>query len=256
MTDRSQQGPRLAAGPWWLLYSGPIRPTEPHAHGAAKLVVHSGGHCVAVGGTASPGPIVVIPPDVLHCVTDHRDHVLVVHVSPESYAGGQLARDAVDTGDSLDRADPVAHIVGDLRMSNWSQADEVIRRVLEHLDGIDDWHHRPWRRHRAIDEGLLGLPDDIAVDDIDLARLADQIGLPAARISDTLTGDLGGSLSGYVRWLRLITAIESLAHGTDLRSAAEAAHYPTADALTRAATTMFGLEPTRLVQLGTWLAAP
>lgn len=256
MTDMSRPGSRLAAGPWWLLYSGPIGPTEPHAHRAAQLVVHGGGPCVSVRGEASRGPIVVIPPDALHWVHDHRDHALVLLVSPDSVVGEQLARDDVGSADSFDGLHPVARILGALRMSNWSQADEAVRRTLEHLDGIEDSHSRSLWRHRAFDEGLLDLPDGVAVDDVDVARLADRVGLAPARVSDSLTGGLGIPLGDYVRWLRLVMAIELIAEGIDVQSAAEATQYPGVDDLSRASKAMFALDPTRLVQLGTWLAAP
>lgn len=256
MIDGPQPGCRVAAGPWWLLFSGPIGPSEAHSHHAAQLVVHGGVPCVAVDSELRRGPIVVVPSDVPHAVLDHRDHALVLFVSPDSVVGRRLAAGGIDRGGSLDGAHPVAQLLGALRLSNWSQADEAVRRTLEHLDVADVERGSTWRHHRSLDEALLELPDDIDVDDVDSTRLGDDIGLPAGRITETLSHGLGIPLDGYVRWLRIVTAIESLVDGDDLRAAAAAARFPGAHDLSQACTSMFGLDPTALAQSGNWLSAP
>lgn len=251
-----QESSRLAAGPWWLLYSGPIGPSEPHAHRASQLVVHGGGPYVSVDGDVRLGPIVIIPGDALHRVHDRRDHVLVLFVAPESVVGRQLARDQAGSGASLSGVHPVAAILGGLRMSNWSQADEAVRRTLEHVGGIDVGHSLAWSRHRALDKRLLDLPDGVAVDDVDLMRLSAQVGLPASRIADILTEGPGIPLGGYVRWLRIVTALERIAEGTDVGSAALAARFSGVDDLERASTSTFGLDPAAIAQMGDLLLAP
>lgn len=256
MIDGPPPGSRLAAGPWWLLYSGPIGPTEGHSHRAAQLVVHGGAPCVTADRGVRDGPIVVVPADASHAILDHRDRALVLLVSPDSVVGRQLAVGGVGNGCSLDGTQPVAHLLGALRMSNWSQADEAVRRILEHLDVANAEQRLPWWRHRSLDEALLRLHDGVAVDDVDVTRLADDVGLPAARIKETFTRDLGIPLGGYVRWLRVVTAIESLTGGADLQSAATAAQFPGADDFSRACTATFGIDPAALAQLGKWLPSP
>lgn len=202
------------------------------------------------------GPIVVVPPDASHEVVDHRDRALVLLVSPESVVGRQLAADGIGNGRSMVGVQPVAQILGALRMSNWSRADEAVRRTLEHL-GVGSIERRlPWWRQRSLDDALLGLPDGVALDDVDVSRLADDVGLPAALIAEKLKRGFGVPLGCYVRWLRIITAIESLVDGADLDAAAAAARFQGADELSRASTSMFGLEPVALAQLGNWLPAP
>jgi hypothetical protein len=247
---------RLAAGPWWLLVNGPIEPSVRHSHRAAQIVVHGGAPCVAVGRGVRPGPIVVVPPDVPHAVVDHRGRALVLYVSPVSLAGRQLAAGRFVDGGSLDPVDPVTDLLGALRMTNWSHADEAARRTLEHLEVAEAEQWREWRRHRALDEALLGFPDDIALESIDVARLADDVGLSVVRITETLTGGLGVPLGGYVSWLRIVTAIEALVDGAELESAAAVARFPSVGELVRACTSMFGHDLAARAQSGNWLSAP
>jgi AraC-like DNA-binding protein len=211
---------------------------------------------VTVDRGVRDGPIVVIPTDAPHEVVDHRDHALVLLVSPESIVGRQLAVDAIGNGRSLDGVQPVAQILGALRMSNWSRADEAVRRTLEHLGVASVEHWPPWWRQRSLDDALLGFADGVALDDVDVSRLADDVGLPVALIAEKLIRGFGVPLGGYVRWLRIVTAIESLVDGADLDEAAAAARFQGADELSRASTSMFGLEPVALAQLGNWLPAP
>ena len=77
---------QLAFGPWWFLYSGPIGPTDMHAHHAFQIVVHAGGPCVADNHHALAGPAVVIRPDEAHAFTDWSEHALVAFIDPESRA--------------------------------------------------------------------------------------------------------------------------------------------------------------------------
>lgn len=256
MPDGHLAGSRLAAGPWWLLLSGPIGPSELHSHHAAQIVVHGGLPCVTIDRDVRRGPIVVVEPDVPHAIVDHRDHGLVLFVSPESVVGRQLALGGVGNGHSLDGAHPVTQLLGALRMTNWSHADEAVRRTLERIEVASAGQWQPSRRHRALDEALLGLPDGIDLEEIDVARLAEDVGLSAGRVAETLTHGLGIPLDGYVRWLRIVTAIEALVDGADLRSAALAARFPGADDLSLASASMIGLDPTALAQSGSWLSAP
>lgn len=256
MTDDSGMGGRLAAGPWWLLYSGSIEPNGEHAHRAAQVVVHGGVPCVSVDGRVRNGPIVVVPPGSAHAVRDHRDHALVLVLSPGSVVGEILADHHDVPEGSLDGAHPVARILGSLRMSNWSHADEAVRRILEQFDGVPPADPLGWWHPRALDDALLGLPDGVVPGDVDFERLADDAGLPTARVASALTDRLGIALGSYVHWLRLVRAIAALADGADLQSAATAARFARAADLSSAVRSMFGMEPTELVRLGRWLVAP
>lgn len=87
------------------------------------------------------------------------------------------------------------------------------------------------------------MPDGFDPDEIDLARLADDVGRSPSRAAETLHHGLGIPLDGYASWVRLVTAIESLVDGAGLPTAPAAARLPEVDDLAEAGTSIFGFDP-------------
>lgn len=243
----------LAFGPWWLLYSGPIGQTDQHAHHAFQIVVHNGGPCVADHHQRElPGPVVVIDPDQDHAFIDRRDHALIAFVNPESNAGAALRdREVVRTEATDGRL--VSSIVDTLRPENWSRAEEMIRRILAAV--CDSSIDRPlsWWRHPSVDAALLRLPALIEEGAIDVAQLANEIGLSVSRLTHIFTEEIGVPIRSYARWMRLVNAIEHLANGRTITAAAHGAGFADAPHFNRTFRAMFGLSPSDAVGLGTWL---
>lgn len=252
-TSQSCWSGRLAVGPWWLLYSGPIRPSEPHSHHAVQVVVHGGGRCVAVGQEPREGPIVVIRPDEIHTTLGQRDHALRLFIAPESYVGRQLVQGGWSSPKSLAQTHPVAQILGSLRTANWSQAEEAVRRIMDQLGVSDQRETMRWWRHPALDEALLRRPDCAAGAAIDIVELADEVGLSPVRLAEALPIELGLPIEPYVRWLRLVRATEVLAQGADITEASRAAHFSDGVEFSRTFRSMFGLSPEELLRLGAWV---
>ena len=243
----------LAFGPWWLLYSGPIGATEQHAHHAFQFVVHAGPPCVVDGERrALPGPVVVLEPDSPHAFVDHRDHVLIVFVDPESNAGRRLTTHravATENGETH----PVLRIVGALRPENWSRAEETVRRVLDAVSDSPIEQSMSWWRHPAVDAALLRLPSLVDEGAIDVAALADEVGISVSRLTHVFSEEIGVPIRSYARWLRLVSAIEHLASGRSITEAAHDAGFADAAHFTRTFRAMFGLSPSEAIGLGTWL---
>ena len=252
MNPPSQWWGRLAAGPWWLLYSGPLEPHDAHRHHAIQVVVHGGVPCVTAGDAVRAGPIVVVPARETHTIQGHRDHAIVLFISPEAHVGPRLRqRDPTPTG-GIERRHPVAQILGSLRTANWSQADEAVRRILDRLDVPGECGTVRWWRQPGLDDALLRLPDDVDLHGVDLTQLAEQAGLPVDRLATALEQEIGQPIGSYVRWLRLIRATELFLTGNDLDDAANVACFDGRTAFTDACTSMFGLTPRQLSRLGTW----
>lgn len=253
MNPPSQWRGRLAAGPWWLLYSGPLEPHNAHQHRAIQVIVHGGVPCVTVGDDVQAGPIIVVPSREPHAIQDHRDHGIVLFISPEAHVSPRLRQgNATPTG-RTERHHPVAQILGSLRTANWSQADEAVRRILDRLDapgecGTVTW----WWRQPALDDALLSLADQLDLHSVDFAQLAEQAGLPVERLANAFDREIGQPIGSYVRWLRLIRATELFLTGNDLDEAAKMARFDGRTAFTDACTSMFGLTPRQLSRLGTW----
>ena len=243
----------LAFGPWWLLYSGPIGATGPHAHHAFQLVVHAGPPCVVDGERrALLGPVVVLEPDSVHAFVDHRDHVLIVFVDPESEAGQQL-RTHRTPPDRTSEVHPVSRIVGALRPENWSRAEEAVRRVLDTVCDSPIPRSMSWWRHPAVDAALLRLPSLVDEGAVDVALLAGQVGISVSRLTHVFSDEIGVPLRSYARWIRLVAAVEHLARGRNITEAAHDAGFADAAHFTRTFRSMFGLSPSEAVGLGTWL---
>mgnify|MGYP003382178153 CR=1 FL=1 len=244
----------VAFGPWWLLYSGPMGPTDLHEHHAFQIVVHGGTPCLVDGDhRAMPGPVVVIEPDQPHAIVDRRDHVLIAFVNPESNAGEQLRTHRI-VPKRHDDVHPVSSIIGALRPENWSRAEEAVRRVLATV--CDSPIHRPmsWWRHPSVDSALLRLASLLEAGTVDVAMLAHEVGLSPGRLTHVFDNEIGVSLHSYARWMRLVNAIEHLAHGRTTTEAAHAAGFADAEGFSRTFLAMFGLTPSEAVGLGRWLA--
>ena len=252
MNPSPQWRGRLAAGPWWLLYSGPLAPHDAHRHHAIQVIVHGGVPCVTVGDEVQAGPIIVVPSQEPHAIQDHRDHGIVLFVSPEAHVGPRLRQgNATPTG-RTERHHPVAQILGSLRTANWSQADEAVRRILDRLDVPEERGTVRWWRHPALDDALLRLPDHVDLHSVDFAQLAEQAGLSVERLAVAFEPEIGQPIGSYVRWLRLVRATELFLSGNGLDEAARLARFERRAAFTDGCTSMFGLTPRQLSRLGTW----
>lgn len=242
----------LAFGPWWLLYCGPISPTELHAHHAFQIVVHGGTPCmVDAEGEALLGPIVITEPDQPHSIQSRRDHALVVFVEPESSAG--LALRDRHPPEELGPAHPVAEVIGDLAPDNWSRADEAVRRTLALAGMSESPTTLRWWRHPAVDEALLRLPDLVEDSRVDVSNLAATIGVSTSRLTHVFSTEVGIPLRSYARWLRLVRATELLADGDTITEAAHAAGFTDAAHFSRVFKAMFGLTPSEVMLTGSWV---
>ena len=244
----------LAFGPWWLLYSGPIGPTDQHAHHAFQIVVHDGGACITDEQQLElPAPVVVIDPDRGHAFVDRRDHVLIAFVDPESNAGEALRnRHIVPTKPTDLRL--VSSLIGTLRPKNWSRAEETVRRILATVCDASIARPMSWWRHPSVDAALLRLPALVEEGTVDVAMLAKEVGLSVSRLTHIFTDGIGVPIRSYARWMRLVNAIEHLANGQTITAAAHTAGFADAAHFTRTFRAMFGLSPSEAVGLGTWLA--
>lgn len=243
---------RLAIGPWWLLYCGPIGPTALHAHHAFQIVVHGGTPCMRdAAGDAIHGPVAVVDPDRPHAVHSGRDHALVVFVEPESRAGLALRHRSVSA--ELSSAHPVAEVIGELLPDNWSRAEEAVRRTLS-LTGLPDVAAplRRWR-HPAVDEALLRIPELVDDGPLDVDELANTIGMSTSRLTHVFSTEIGVPLRSYAKWLRLVRATEHLSDGATITNAAHQAGFADAAHLSRSFKAMFGLAPSEVMKASMWI---
>ena len=188
---------QLAFGPWWLLYSGPIEPMEPHAHHAFQIVVYAGRACVVYGrDLAMPGPIVLVDPYEPHRFVDQSDPVLIAFVDPDSTVGDLLAsHGAVSKG-------PPPLIsekrLGFAHPGTWQQAEETVHRMLASVCNPSvTGSIRSWRDPSidAASTALASLVEDSGVTSPG-RRVGNAVNVPMM----TSARRLGPSAVGYDCW--------------------------------------------------------
>lgn len=242
----------LAFGPWWLLYCGPIGPTELHAHHAFQIVVHGGAPCIRAGsGEPIRGPIAVVEPDQLHAVSSRRDHAVVVFVEPESQAGIALRHRSAPL--EIGSGHPVAAVIGELLPDSWSRAEEAVRRTLSCSGVPDGSTPMRWWRHPAVDEAIVRMPDLVEAGRVDVDELASAIGVSTSRLTHVFSSEVGIPLRSYARWLRLVSATEHLADGFNITEAAHAAGFADSAHFSRTFKEMFGVTPSQVTSAGRWV---
>ena len=223
---------RLFFGPWWLVYSGAVGPTEPHRHHALQVVLARGVRVVDDDGPRSTPAVVA--PDRRHALAGEGFGSLV-YVDPD--AVGAPSALAGPVPDCLLRRDlPVTmadarHLVGSVT-------------VAQPVDRPD--------RHPAVALVLDRLPDNPAAP---LGELATSAGLSSHRLTHLFTEQVGIPLRGYRRWVRLLLAAEALRNGATLNDAAHEAGFADAAHLHRTFRDQFGLRPGQLLRAVEWVTS-
>lgn len=77
----------------------------------------------------------------------------------------------------------MSRIVGALRPENWSRAEETVRRVLETVCDPPIPRSMSWWRHPAVDAALLRLPSLVDEGTVDVAMLAEEVGISVSRLT-------------------------------------------------------------------------
>jgi AraC family transcriptional regulator len=89
-----------------------------------------------------------------------------------------------------------------------------------------------------------------------LSQLAAEVHLSAVRLAHIFPAEIGLPVRRYLLWLRLIDAIEKVALGADLTSAAHDAGFSDSAHLTRTFRRMFGMPPSALKAVEKYVQAP
>lgn len=245
----------FAFGPWWLLRSGPLEPTETHAHHAIQVVVHGGAPCITdANGEPVTGPVAVIGADQKHTIHAHRDHALVLYVEPNSVVGQLLQERVGNARPSMGRGHPVGEILGSLQPTNWSRVDEAVRRTVAQVGVTPASESIFWWRHPTFDAALTELAASAErIGEIEHPDVAERIGVSADRLAQLFPGEVGLSLLDYARWLRLVRASEQVIEGEVPEVAARSAGFTDAAQLDRSMTEMVGMTAAQLTSSGTWI---
>ena len=209
-------------GPWWLVYRGPVGPTDVHAHHALQAVA---GTDVVLerSGVLAPAPVVVEPNEA-HRIIGGGEAVLV-------YIDGDLTRQ---------RPHPIGDWCGREAPASWHDAADLAAAVR----GSPAPRADPLPPVVALAQEALGDPRD----DRSLGRIAVDLGLSPSRLGHVFTDAVGTSMRSYRRWQRLVLAAEAIAGGAGLTTAAHAAGFADGPHLARTFRRHFGLSVRELTQ--------
>ncbi|WP_426756781.1 helix-turn-helix domain-containing protein [Myxococcus sp. Y35] len=247
---------RVFFGARWLMYAGPLAPTDPHAHPTFQVLLSLGEpvrlrDCVQREVECRAA---VVPPDVEHAVVQGALDTVLLHVPAEDLVGRRLrtlgiAADAAAWG----RAGDALRGCGIGRLPvRWAEAEAQTQALLQALQANAGLAPPT---HPAVKKLLRLLPDALD-EDVRLAALAPRVGLSVGRLSHLFTAEVGFPWRPYVVWLRLHRAAEQLQQGASLTEAAHAAGFTDSAHLNHAFRRTFGLSPSEIAGVVEWVRPP
>jgi AraC-like DNA-binding protein len=232
--------------PGRLLFAGTIGDTEAHAHAAAQIVVITTGsvRLTDAAGTSATATSAVIPTGARHAMDTDSAHGLLIYIEPSSRAGRALA--SLFHGRDRDRVElwtGTASRLGGVPDQVTAEdprgaADAVLDALISQPAGP-----RPVREsHPSVRRAVELLPE-LMGQPVRLHEVAQRVALSPDRLGRLFARDLGLSFPAYVRWTRLMRAIDEVRHGATFTDAAHAAGFTDSSHANRVCHEMFGLAP-------------
>lgn len=244
MTSQASAGTWSGAarmGMGWGLFTGRAGDNRPHAHHAVQIVLSETPQRIwtaAQGWQSAQGA--VIGADVLHRLEESSQPVTLVYLEPDSAEGRRVAGHA-----SVDGLLSTGLILPALEAARASQ--NPISGVVDCL--FPSAQPRLQLQGDALIEGLIAALPQTLPDQFGIAAMAAQTGLSASRVQHRFTAHTGIAVRPYLRWRRLLTAIDGVTRGLPLTDAAMAAGFSDAAHFTRTFRRHFGIAPSALLTL-------
>lgn len=232
---------RLGLG--WGLFHGQAGDNTPHAHHAVQVVL-------------SPSPLriwsapagwrrclgAVIGADVRHQIEPAPQAVTLIYLEPDSPQGQAVAASAVGGWRELDAAQSQA-LIAQLRAAPTVSPAQIVAQAL----GVAP-EAVPMHDDALIAALLRGLPRPLPAR-LPAAVLARRARLSVGRLQHRLRAHTGMALRPYLRWLRLLRALEHVAAGGALTDAALEAGFADAAHFSRTFRRHFGIAPRALLTM-------
>jgi AraC family transcriptional regulator len=228
------------------LYAGPAFATTLHAHHALQVCIGVNGRFRLRSGVAAPWRAfrgAVVLSDQPHQLDGQGTRVVLLYLDPESTLARRIAQLHARRG--IFPVPPATFDALLLRLSGLGEAEPTARlceelvealapkgNVLAPLDG----------RVASAVELLRGAPERR----MPLAELATAVGLSPSRLAHLFRAQTGLPVRRYLLWLRLGDALQQLAHGVSLTTAAHAAGFADSAHFSRTFRAMLGITPSAL----------
>lgn len=219
----------------WAVFRGPAFDTAAHRHHAAQWAFAVDGHIAAdlSGGRVVEGAGLFVPPEQEHAFHALAD-VVMVYWEPEHSAYAAFAAQQQCTDAEILKSPP-----------DWpvsltpASARQLALDCLGQSPGKGISAEQPDPRILKVQEWIgqrLGRP-------LDLESAANVAHVSAAHLARLFRTECGTTFRAYVRWRRLLRAVEMALAGTSLTDAAHAAGFADSAHLSRTFREMFGVAP-------------
>lgn len=241
--DLSWRG-SIRMGLGWGWFTGTAGENHPHAHHALQILLADSPQSVwtADAGWASFTGV-MIGPHVLHQLAPTREAVTLIYVEPDSDPG-QIASRAMQGSLRRLSAEELERMRRGLGSEAGPEPDRWLAALLtEAADSLAE-RTRDALISQAIASLPMPLPETFRAD-----VLAAQTGLSLSRFQHRFRAHTGLALRPYLRWRRLLAAIERMMRGAAITEAALAAGFSDAAHFTRTMRRHFGIPPSALRQL-------
>lgn len=230
--------------PGRLIYGGRLGAAHAHSHAAVQIAVASDAPVLFTdaSGRSVNARTGIIPSGVTHAVDAGDATGIMIYLDPTS-AHGRRVEALVDRGAKAD-------------VSAWSAAAQRLTAspalpvdlaagadaVIAQLLGPTDTAATQTETHPAVSAAVALLPDLLS-GPVRLTDVASTVHLSADRLGRLFARDVGLSFPAYVRWARLIRAMEVARIGGTITDAAHAAGFTDSSHANRAFHEMFGVAP-------------
>jgi AraC family transcriptional regulator len=238
----------LLIWPGRAIYLGALLGNQAHAHHAIQVSIALE-HTLSL--QAPPDRrwrafhAVATAPDQPHRIRA-RDPVAQIYLDPESAAGLALRQKIGNAGVQAIAIDHLHIRAASLRpgASGQPDADHAARFIDDITSATTPGFSRDLidPRVQKTLTAVQALPGRHA----SLGPLAGQVALTPSRLGALFRRDIGIPIRRYLLWLRLIDAIEALAHGASLTRAAHDVGFSDSAHLSRTFHRMFGMPPSAL----------
>lgn len=242
-----------------MLYAGPVGPTAWHRHHAFQLVCSLERALVLRGRDDAVGEatsVAAIPNDVDHKVESGCPSTILAYVDPETLWGRRLRRIVPASARAhawRTSGRPLTDLTELEPPRTWPVAAAVRDQMIDRVTGEEV---RPVPLHPALLAARRWLASQLDGGDVSLGSAAAVAHLSESRLSHLLAEQLGLGWRPLVLWLRLQRAAAELGAGASLARAATAAGFADGAHLTRTFRRMFGLAPSEVADVATFVRGP
>lgn len=228
--------------PGRLVYSGELGSAHLHSHAAVQICVATRKPASlwdAAGGNVL-AHVAVIPAGVEHAIEANAATGLMIYLDPTDVRGRKAS--ALVNSDRLHEAPAWASAGAGVKLKSsepelLSDADALVDRLTDGASG----HPTPMQ-HPAVAQTIQLVPQ-LLNGPVRLNDVAKAVHLSADRLGRLFAREVGLSFSAYVRWARLIRAMEVVRSGATITDAAHAAGFTDSSHANRAFHAMFGIGP-------------